>query len=116
MSHNARVGRPASDLLGGMQEGIILLGRADGDANTSRCAPSLQGPHADALPTKAKGKGGRLLTYVAIQEVCPGRDHMKAQFRKTDAQTLSLFCVVGECLQNVIFICGGGERGSLRDG
>ena len=41
---------------------------------------------------------------------------MKAQFRKTDPQNLSLLCVVGKCFQNVVLICGGGERGGLRDG
>jgi len=116
LSHNACVGRPASNLLSGMQEGIILLGCADADANASRRPPSLQRTHADALLTKAMGKGGGLLNYVAIQEVCPGREHMKAQFRKTDPQNLSLLCVVGKCFQNVVLICGGGERGSLRDG
>ena len=116
MSHNARVGRPASNLLGGTQAGIILLGRADADANASRGAPRLQWTHADALLTKAMGKARCVLTYISIKEVCPGREHMKAQFREADAQHLNLFCIVGECLQNVVLICRGGERCSLGDG
>ena len=116
MSHNAGAGGPANNFPGGMKESIILPGRADSDANATWGSPGMQRTYADTVFTKAIGEARCVLTYIAIQKICPGWEHMKAQFRKTNAQDLSLFCIVGECLQNMILIGRGGERGGLGNG